>query len=367
MLNKKISNDTETKKFILRFAELMQPGDVILTAAPTISSKGIRKVTRSNFSHAILYLGNSYMHSDLDGVHSGNPQRLLFANPQDVKVLRLKQEHLNTQTIENICAFVRSEHGKQYSKFEAAKSVLTPNALNQKNRQFCSRLVAQSFENAGIKIVQNSNYCTPHEISISDYFEEIHDVTKLANDEEIEFENSKNPLTYQTEITNNLLKNIRALIGQDIQTPNEIDNILIRNPEYDFQITDILKKSGYLEIWKIDYEKNPWKYDGSIFLTFNNQKQLVKFRKEIGNHSLDYNDLRIAMAYGELSLFSGRTPSVNEGLRYQHQYDLYSYLFSKHNLDYFYTQIKLYEQLLENCRKRIDAAKHVLRHYGEID
>ncbi|MDR7015088.1 YiiX/YebB-like N1pC/P60 family cysteine hydrolase [Acinetobacter sp. 3657] len=363
MLNKKKTGDTKTKKYILRFQDLMQPGDVILTAAPTISSKGIRKATKSDFSHAILYLGNSYMHSDLHGVHSGNPQRLLFESPKDVKVLRLKKEYINTQVIENICTFARSEHGKEYSKFEAAKSVLTPNALRQKNRQFCSRLVAQSFENSNIRIVNNTNYCTPHEISISKCFEEVKNVIKLATDEEIEFSKSDNPLYIQESIINKLLTDIRILLSNDIQTLEEIIPFLISNHEYDSQITNVLKESGYLDIWRIDYDKNPWRYDGSIFLKFKNKKELIKFKNNIGDQSLDYDDLRIAMAYGELSLFSGITPSVNEGLRYEHQYNLYSYLYRKYNFDYFYTKKNLYEQLLKNCRKRIVAAEYVLNHY----
>lgn len=367
MLNKKMTNDVKARNYILRFDELMQPGDVILTAATTKPSIGIRKVTRSNFSHAILYLGKSYMHSDLEGVHSGNPQRLLFESPEHVKVLRLKQEYLNAQTIENICAFARSEHGKQYSKFEAAKSILTPNALNQKNRQFCSRLVAQSFENANIKIVKNSNYCTPHEISISDYFEEILDVTKLANDEEIEFANSKSLLTSQTDITNNLLKNIRALTGQDIQTLNEIDIFLMENPDYDNQITELLKNSGYLEIWKMDCEKNPWRYDGKVFLNFENPNELIKFKKAYKLEVATYEDLIISTAIGELNCFSGKTISINEALRFQNQYNLYNILFDEHKLNYFQTQIALYNQLLLNCRKRINAAEYVLKHYGVIE
>ena len=345
----------------------MLPGDVILTAARTTASYGIRKITKSDFSHAILYLGDSYMHSDLDGVHSGNPQRLLFESPEHVKVLRLKQEYSNAQTIENICAFARSEHGKQYSKFEAAKSILTPNALSQKNRQFCSKLVAQSFQNADIRIVKNSNYCTPHEISISDYFEEVLDVTKLAIDEEIKFSNSKSPLTSQTDITNKLLKDIRALTGQDIQTLNEINTLLIKNPEYDYQITDILKNSGYLEIWKMDCEKNPWKYDGELFLNFENPNELIKFKKANELEIATYKDLIIAMAEGELNLFSGKTISVNEVLRFQNQYNVYCVLFNEYKLNYFQTQIKLYYQLLINCRKRINAAEYVLKHYGLVE
>lgn len=360
----KLRPSKDDLKFILNFKEMMQPGDVILTASPTFSSFGIRKITKSEFSHAILYLGDSYMHSDLDGVHSGNPQRLLFKSPNHVKVLRLKKEYLNTQTIERICAFARAEHGKQYSKFEAAQSVFTPKLFNQQNRQFCSRLVAQSFENADIKIVKDSNYCTPHDIASSNYFDEVINVSRLASSEEIEFANSDNPLIIQMNIVNKLLQDVRELTGYDIQTPNDIDRILIENQSYDLEITEILRKSGYLEIWKIDYEKNPWRYNKDLFIKYENYFELKKFIKATNNEYATYDDLRIAMAIGELSLFSGDTVSVNEGLRFQHQYNMYCILYENYKLDYFHNQILLYEQLLKNCSNRIAAAENILRYYN---
>lgn len=354
-------------KFILKFQEVMQPGDVILTAASTAASYGIRKITKSDFSHAILYVGNSFMHSDLDGVHSGSPQRLLFESPSHVKVLRLKKQYLNHTTIEKICTFARSENGKQYSKIDAARSIKSSNDKRIKNRQFCSRLVAQSFEYANINIVNDPNYCTPHEISISDFFEEVIGVVRLAETEDINFANSHSPLDLQKDITNNLLNDIRTLTGKDIQTLNEIDRFLVQNQSFDTVINEILKNSGYLELWKIDYEKNPWRYDGTIFLTFNNEKELIKLKKRTGEQYLDYHDLRKAMAIGERNLFSGRTISTNQALQFNSLYNAYKEYYIQYNLNYFLTLSKLYELLLENCKKRIDAAEYVLRHYEVIE
>lgn len=363
MFINKLTPRKDGLKFILKFQERMQSGDIILTAAPTASSYGIRKITKSSFSHAILYIGNSFMHSDLDGVHSGSPQRLLFESPSHVKILRLKKQYVNEFTIEKIVSFARSQNGKQYSKLEAAKSIRSSNDKKKQNRQFCSRLVAQAFECADIKIVNDPNFCTPQEISISNYFEEVLGVVRLAEKEEIDFSNSCSQLDTQKDIINNLLKNMRSLTNFDIQTLNDIDRYLIDNNTHDSQMTNILKESGYLDIWKMDYKINPWKYDGNIFLGFNNKKELVNYKKNTGKQDANYDDLRISMAVGELSLFSGKTVESNQALRFLSQQATYEEYYKEYHLSYFLTLSNLYKQLLLNCRKRIDAAEYVLRHY----
>ena len=66
-------------------------------------------------------------------------------------------------------------------------------------------------------------------------------------------------------------------------------------------------------------------------------------------------------------IIAGKTISVNEVLRFQNQYNVYCVLFNEYKLNYFQTQIKLYYQLLINCRKRINAAEYVLKHYGLVE
>ncbi|RZG66847.1 hypothetical protein EXE25_09175 [Acinetobacter bouvetii] len=361
----KISKENKQEKYILKFSELMKPGDVILTAASTLSSIGIREITKSDFSHAILYIGNSYMHSDLNGVHSGNPQRLLFESPDHVKVLRLKKEYSSKVDMNKICSYARAKNGTQYSKLEAAKSVLSPESLKIKNRQFCSRLVAKAYYSAGVNIVKYPDYCTPHEISTSNFFEEVTDVIRLAEIEEIEFANSESFLNIHNSSINKLLEDVRGLTGNDIQTLNDIDIFLINNNQYDQAFTEILNKSGYLDIWKYDFSKNPWKYNGEIFLNYNfPSSELEKFKKLNEFPEATSDDLRKGMALGELKLFTGTTITENEGMKNQNQYNLYVDLYGKYKLKYFLTIIFLYKQLLNNCRRRIDAAKYVLRQYG---
>ena len=65
--------------------DVLKKGDIILTCSEEKPSKIIRTLTRSEYSHAILYVGEaSYIHSDLSGVHSGNTQRLVIEDVGDL-------------------------------------------------------------------------------------------------------------------------------------------------------------------------------------------------------------------------------------------------------------------------------------------
>ncbi len=142
----------------------LQPGDIILTLQKGLASKSVRIATKSKYSHAILHVGDgSYIHSDKNGVHSGNIQRLLFDKIDSARVLRTK----NAYAAKLACDFARSQIGKSYSIKEAIKTKFYIPKFEQNNRQFCSRLVAQSYEYAGLTLVNNPKYCIPQELDDS--------------------------------------------------------------------------------------------------------------------------------------------------------------------------------------------------------
>ena len=86
----------------------LQAGDIFLTTQKHIVSKAIKAFTSSDYSHAMLHVGDgSYIHSDGNGVHSGNVQRLLFKDPVYVKVLRLVEDIDRRQIITH--AFLQEE------------------------------------------------------------------------------------------------------------------------------------------------------------------------------------------------------------------------------------------------------------------
>ena len=97
----------------------MKPGDIILTRSNEKNSSLICRITKSDFSHAILYVGeSSYIHSDPYGVHSSNIQRLLIEQVQYAKVVRVD----NPVAIKQAITYARLQIGTSYSKISAANA-----------------------------------------------------------------------------------------------------------------------------------------------------------------------------------------------------------------------------------------------------
>jgi len=109
--------------FILDMNKLKK-GDVFLTAQRGLVSKAVRNFTNSEYSHAILYVGHvSYIHSDSQGVHSDNIQRLIFEKPSNVKILRPNDQ----KNVNNVVLYARSQVGKAYSVRDAIRTKLEQN------------------------------------------------------------------------------------------------------------------------------------------------------------------------------------------------------------------------------------------------
>ena len=214
----------------------LKQGDIILTRSNKKNSRLICKITKSDYSHAILYAGEtSYIHSDIDGVHSGNIQRLLIDELRFAKVVRLEDQVVIKKAIK----YARLQVGTSYSKYSAANAYTKIFSKLDEKKQFCSRLVAKAFESAGIRLVSNSDTCLPQEIADSKFVREIKDCVYEAREEEIEFALSYNPIEKQSEITNYILKSARKLMGSKIQSLSDITSNLINDPTFDNEITEI--------------------------------------------------------------------------------------------------------------------------------
>lgn len=315
----------------------LQAGDIFLTTQKHIVSKAIKKFTSSDFSHAMLHVGDgSYIHSDGDGVHAGNVQRLLFDDMKYIQVLRLKED-IDRKIIDAACAFARNEVGKQYSVKDA---INTKNPLSKKsetNRQFCSRLVAQSFESAGLKLVENSSYCAPQELDDSEFTVRISNCVRNATDAEIEFANTENPLDKQTNITNSIFTKARGITGKDIQTFDQLSDYLLENKQYDGQITNIIKESGYLLMWQHEVNANPWRYNQSLFMSLPVPRENL--------HEIATAELKSA---------------INTKQRYVVMYEQYMMMWQSTQLQYAAIHIMLYQKLIELTALRISNSSYVI-------
>lgn len=252
----------EKRKYVVNMDSLKE-GDVLLTSEKSIASKAVRGATLSKFSHAALYVGHgSYIHSDLNGVHSVNIQRLVFDKGSRIKVLRPK----NGSKALNACLYARSEIGKGYSIKEAVRTKVG-SRRNRENKQFCSRLVAEAFHYAGEKIVDEPSYCSPDDIDRSQFFEEVSGVVRLASAADVAFSKSFNPIQKQAEITNEILADIRRVTKANIQSFEDLTRYVVSTPSCADKVVNIFERSGYLTMWHHEIEQNPWRYNRDLFMS----------------------------------------------------------------------------------------------------
>tara|TARA_R110001583_G_scaffold139048_1_gene291097 strand:+ start:2939 stop:3910 length:972 start_codon:yes stop_codon:yes gene_type:complete len=313
---------------------LLKPGDIILTSQVGAISKVVRLSTLSKFSHAILYVGDgSFIHSDGQGVHSNNIQRLLFERKNHAEVYRI----LDGNYVDQAVMFARSQIGTSYSVKEAVR---TKNPLyrgEKLNRQFCSRLVAQSYEYAGLLLVENTDYCTPKDLQQSLYTKAVDGCLRIAERHEIEFAKSDSPVQRQTDITNFILKAVRELTRRDIQSFENLDQFVIDNQAYDVEITNIVVKSGYLTMFDHELNQNPWRFNGQLFLSLDIEDAYKKERAEFELESAE-NQVRL----------------------YSHNYLMCQNIRGHFPLRYFEMKMDLYKKLINFMNKRIEAAKYVI-------
>lgn len=317
-------------------SEKLQEGDIVLTRDSNIESELIRQITNSEYSHAILYVGaKSCIQSNGNGVHSQNLMRLLFEKEDDVIVLRIKE---NQEIVHNAVEFARQKIGTSYSSIEAKRvRHESEDTAREPNRQFCTRFIAQVFEQAGKKLVRNSDYCSPQDILESPDLDIVKMTTKEATQGQVEFANSESPLDEQNKATNDILESAREIFSADIQDFQQLFDALLKNPQHDSRMVEVLQKSGYLELWKGDIEKNPHYYDlDAMYAIVSNPKQRIRIASFLASAEEDTRSRFVQNRNTILTLYN----------------------FSK--LEYFKLELDLYNTLIELSKTRQNIAQQIL-------
>lgn len=314
----------------------IEKGDIFLTTQSSILSKGIRVFTESAFSHAMLYMGDqSFIHSDGKGVHSGNVQRLIFSRQEQAAVLRVKR-NVDRSLIDQACGFARAQIGKQYSTRDAIATKFRVAQRTDSNRQFCSRLVAQSFDCVGLKLVENPRYCAPSELDDSELTIRISNCIREACAEDIEVALRKNLPERQQEVTNCFFEKVRKITQQDIQTFEQLLAHLRKDATHDNAVSEALDDSGYCNLWIEETLENPWRTDKNLFLSL---RLLPKAISELA-------DIELKNAANQKALFV-------------ENYEMYQETRQKNNLQYALKMTMLYFQLINWCDIRMSVCKLV--------
>jgi hypothetical protein len=239
-------------------AGLIQPGDVVLTTTPERMSQTIRMVTGADISHAMICVGkSSVIDSTGDGVHARNLERIILEPGCAGHVLRLVKP-LTTAQLHSVISFARAAVGTRYTMTGAAKSVLAGFVAGR--RQFCSRLVAQAYRNAGVNLVSDADFCHPGELLKSTALVEVPNVLRnLSPEEEANWREDIDNVQVMRDSTNALLREARKL-SSEIESLNDIDAYLIEHPEGDAHLVEALRSSRYQELGQDEFERNSWQY-----------------------------------------------------------------------------------------------------------
>lgn len=341
------------RKYILE-RSLLQPADIILTGDKGGVSLSVRAATISRYSHAAIYVGGTTIEATMAGVFSKNPQRLIFDRPTDVLVLRAKRT-LSEPEARVICSFAQSKVGSLYALNEAI-TIKLRTLLRHKdtNQQFCSRLVAKSYEHAKFDLanLRNPAFCTPNQLALCKAFEPVKGLVRPASEAEIAFAESDDPAQENLRRLYDWLNKVRDLVNQkkelhekwDIQSQHEVDAFLLTHPEYDIQISNFVEDSGYLDFYTIDSRQNPYRYKVELFM------DLLSQIDEPG----EFIDDELSK---EISIFQ----------RFATMQNYFAEQYKTKKLKFFKLQIQLYSNMLSEILLRVSVVRDALIQLGLVE
>lgn len=253
-------------KYIYDMSKLL-PGDIIMIRRPgEYLSDRIRTATDSEFSHAMLYVGDSSYIEASNKVVARNPARLLFDNPANTCVLRVKDEFLKQYTIIAAIYYARDVVGNPYSITDALR--LERGCLDRfsEEMQICTRLVTKAYAVSGLKLVDNIEMCTPKQLQNSECVEVHRDFLRIANDLDLKFAASYDVTDDMVNAIFKLFDSLKPFGGGKIRKMSQLIQHVANHLEDDEAIAQLLVKSGYLKVLDTEEEKNTYNYDKEAFI-----------------------------------------------------------------------------------------------------
>jgi hypothetical protein len=143
--------------------------------------------------------------------------------------------------------------------------------LEATKKQFCSRLVALAYCEIDFDFInlKSPHYCTPGKLARTKAFERVPGIIRPALAEEIEFAKSTDPNKKNALDTFEWLAKVREMVeldselkkSFDIQTINDVGEMLTKRPELDEMVVSFLHENDYLTFYNHDVQVNPYRYN----------------------------------------------------------------------------------------------------------
>lgn len=247
--------------------DLLRKGDILLI---NCYNERYQKRMGSIYTHAALYAGDAtILESDGGGVVMNHLFSYGFKQPDDVVVLRY--EKAPEGVMDSILFYARSTMGMGFGAIEATRvpELEKTEEIDESNRMFCSRLVAQSYNKLGIKLVPNPNYCKPSS------FLESPDLTRLDNPVIPADDVIRRTVSAQSKmredaenvvILGRMFETMSSFYGSDIQTLEQLLLASVKDPSKDDEALLVLRGTDY-------YTK---RYDGRSFYCINDKEAFEK-------------------------------------------------------------------------------------------
>lgn len=327
--------------------ELLKKGDVVLTTSSQKRTSGvIRAVTKSDISHAMICVSHgSVIDSTSDGVQARNIQKMFYDDSCEIYILRPK-DSLSEDIINRIVSYARTSTGTRYSLRDAVASIKPPPNKVGGQRQFCSRMVARAYAFGGVKLVDNPDYCTPEDIKKSNLLMRIEPSALSVSQEMITaIEEVGDTTEGMRNVTNSLLGKLRAL-DDTVESVSDINNLIVQNPNLDEAVSKALEESGYLDFWKVEIDRFPWRYDKILLVQF--------------YHALE--DPKSLLDYCKGVLSEDRSGDFDH---WHSNASAYSGLANHYNYKVFRLFAELYFKLSFYHSQRVKAAEMLLKLYGD--
>lgn len=255
-------------KYIYDISRL-QYGDIILVRFPGNElSERVMESTQSEYSHAMLYVGDSSYIEAAERVVARNPVRLLLDSPADSCVLRVKKEYLKPNTIDAAIYYARDVVGNPYAYRDALR--LEAGRVDEftMEKQICTRLVTKAYSKSGLYLVDNIEMCTPQQLQDSTMVEIHRDFLREASDFDLKFAASYDVTDDMVNAIFKLFDSLQSFNGGNIRTMRQLVDYVTSHQEDDAAIARLLKGSGYLDVLKIEEEKNKYNYDKNEFISY---------------------------------------------------------------------------------------------------
>jgi len=164
---------------------MRQSGDILMVHNNTWLGKAIRCITRSSFNHCGIFVSeDELVEATYKGVEQNNISKfdsLVTSNKCSYSVYRVK--NITSEQIQTVVNFVKQEVGDKYEITQIIELFFVfvfhlprnLNLIDDKKQWICSELVAEAFQDAGIKFFDKIRVddMVPGDIPKSDIVEQV--------------------------------------------------------------------------------------------------------------------------------------------------------------------------------------------------